>query len=271
MTGPARSDGPSAPPPEALAAGCAALAAFASGPYDDAGIADAATLITGTVAYLDTAARTGGLTSVTTVTTVTTYLAMTAGQLPPLLARAGDWLTAEITAGRVTAARPLPGLAGLAREASEVAAACACSLDHALATSRELTKALLGPEPDFAGDVPYDDLNTIQAASLTLEAAGYLTAAVQGGGITNPATLTGLTAGLATAAYRLAPLLAWAGDWLGIEITVGRVIGGRPLPELSAAARGGLEAAAAHAAQLARALEAAHTLTAALRLAGSGP
>jgi hypothetical protein len=208
---------------------------------------------------------------VNTVNTVTTCLAMTARELRPLLAWAGHWLSAEITAGRLTAVRPLCDPAGLAREAGTVTAACAASLDCALTGSRELTRTLLGPDPDFAGGVPYDDLNTIQAASLTLEAAGYLAAAVPGGGVTHPATLTGLTAGLAAAAYRVAPLLAWTGDWLSTEITAGRVTGNRPLPELSAAARDSLDAAATHAAQLARALQAARKLTAALRRAGGSP
>jgi hypothetical protein len=108
MPGPARSSGPPAPAPQALAPASAALAA---GPYDDAGIVDGATLAAGTAVYLDTAARQGGLTAVTTTETLTTCLAMTAGRLPPLLNWAGDWLSTEITAGRVTAGVPLPELA----------------------------------------------------------------------------------------------------------------------------------------------------------------
>jgi hypothetical protein len=53
----------------------------AAGPYDDSGITDAAALAAGTAAYLDVAARRGGLTAVTTVGVVTACLAVTAGRL----------------------------------------------------------------------------------------------------------------------------------------------------------------------------------------------
>jgi hypothetical protein len=130
---------------------------------------------------------------------------------------------------------------------------------------------MIGPEPDFAVAVPYDDLDTVRAASLSVETADYLAAAVAGGGVTDPGTLTGLTAGLAAAACRMAPLLAFAGDWLGNEIAASRVISGRPLPELAAAARDTLENSAKLAAQLARALQAARKLTAVLRRADETP
>jgi hypothetical protein len=269
----ASSDGPPPLTTEALATACAALVAFAAGPYDDAGIIDAATLAADAAIYLDTAARKGGLTSVSTISTVTTCLAMTASELSRLLPWARDWLSAELTAGRVTADLPLHDLDGRAREAWAGAAECASNLDGACRVARELTRAMIDPGPDFTDDVPYDDLDTMHAAGHGLDAAHYLAEAVQGGGVTGPATLAGLTAGLATASSPVASLLAWFEDWLSAELTAGRVIGEQPLPELAVDARTTLETAAARAAGLARALQAAHDLTAALRLDGetAGP
>jgi hypothetical protein len=249
------------------------LSAFADGPYDDALVTDAAALFGDSVAYLDAAARRGGLTSVTTVTTVTTCLAVSAGRLQPLLAWLGEWLSAEITAGRVTARRPLTDPAGTARELGAVTAERASRLSHALGVAREAARAMPGPEPDFAGGVPYDDVDTVQAAFLGSQTAEFLAAAVQGGGVTSLGTLAGLISVLAAAASRVAPLLTWLGDWLTAEITAGRVTGNRSPADLAAVAQGAHETAAGHAARLARALRAGNQLATALRHAGqpAGP
>jgi hypothetical protein len=264
VTDPARGDGLPAPAPEALAAGFAALAAFAAGPYDDRGVTDAASLAADTFAYLDTAARRGGLTAVTTVGVITACAARASRVLQPALPRAGDWLGEQISEGRVTGGRPPAELARLARRGGALTAGCAGGLAGALGDAHDLVRGMIGPEPDFAGAVPYDDLDTVRAATLGAGTAEYLAAAVAGGGVTGPATLTALYAGLAAAFRGAAPLLAWSGDWLGNEITAGRVIGGRPLPELAAAARESLETSATLAAHLARALQSARNVSAAL-------
>jgi hypothetical protein len=74
MTDSARGDGLPVPAPEALATAFAALAAFAAGPCDDCGVGDAASLAADTAAYLDTAARRGGLTAVTTVGVISDFV-----------------------------------------------------------------------------------------------------------------------------------------------------------------------------------------------------
>jgi len=265
VTDSARGDGLPAPAPEALATAFAALAAFAAGPYDDCGVTDAASLAADTAAYLDTASRRGGLTAVTTVGVITACLARTSRLLQPDMGWAGDWLGEQISAGHVTGDQPPAELARLARQAGTLAAGRAARLAGALGDAHELARDMIGPEPDFAAAVPYDDLDTVRAATLIVETAEYLAAAIQDGGVTVPATLTALAAGLAAAFGRAAPLLAWAGDWLGYEITAGRVIDARPLPELAAAARDTLETSAARAARLARALHSARNLSAALR------
>jgi len=138
----ARSDEPPPLTTEALATACTALVAFAAGPYDDAGITGAAALAADAAIYLDTAARKGGLTSVSTISTVTACLAMTAGEVSRLLPWAGDWLSAEITAGRVIGEQPLPELAANARTTLETAAARAAHLASALQAAHDLTATL---------------------------------------------------------------------------------------------------------------------------------
>jgi|HubBroStandDraft_2_1064218.scaffolds.fasta_scaffold142690_2 hypothetical protein len=54
---------------------------------------------------------------------------------------------------------------------------------------------------------PYSDASTASAADLAAETARYLNYAAAKGGITDPATISAITASLAIAAYRLTQLL----------------------------------------------------------------
>ena len=88
---------------------------------------------------------------------------------------------------------------------------------------------------------PYSDAGTA-AADLAAETARYLNYAAAKGGITDPATISAVTASLAIAAYRLPQLLNAISEWLRAETTAGRIAdehgprkskagqGGRPWP-----------------------------------------
>ena len=121
----------------------------------------------------------------TTIGAVTAVLSRTVRGMGPPLARAGDWLRGEVTAGRVAGGRPAPELVRLTRLDGEVTAGSASSLASALGTAHELIREMIGPEPDFTAVVPYNDLDTLEAAHLCPETAAYL-AAGQGGGVSAP-------------------------------------------------------------------------------------
>ena len=70
---------------------------------------------------------------------------------------------------------------------------------------------------------PYADASTASAADLAAETARYLNYAAAKGGITDPATISALTASLATTAYRLPQLLNTISEWLRAETTAGRI------------------------------------------------
>jgi hypothetical protein len=137
-----RSGGTPALTPETPDVAFTALAALSGGPYNDTDVNDVANLAADAAVYLGTAVQEGGVTAASTIAIATAFLAITAGQMPALLAWAGDWLSAEITAGRVTGGRPLPGLAAAARGTLEAAAWRAADLACALESARDLTAAL---------------------------------------------------------------------------------------------------------------------------------
>ena len=113
------------------------------GPYDNAVTSRQAELAADAVRYLNYATR-DGITEPATAAVITGHLADAAYRLPQLLAQLTDWLTREITAGRVASDHGEPALllAADARdqltEAAEQAARLARALDHARQLARTL-------------------------------------------------------------------------------------------------------------------------------------
>jgi len=120
---------------------------------------------------------------------------------------------------------------------------------------------------------PYSDADTTAAAGLAAEAVRYLNYATPRGGLTEPATIAAVAAGLATALYRLPQLLYQIRDWISTENTNGRIADDhhRPPQQLTDAARVLLNRAADHTDRLASDLSDIHNLTATLHTAGGPP
>jgi hypothetical protein len=119
---------------------------------------------------------------------------------------------------------------------------------------------------------PYADTDTDTAAGLTAETIRYLNYAAPRGGITEPGTVAGVAAHLATAAYRMPQLLTQLAEWLAAETAEGRIADdhGRPAWQLAEAARALFWEATEHAEHLASALNAARNVTATLHAAAPG-
>jgi hypothetical protein len=116
---------------------------------------------------------------------------------------------------------------------------------------------------------PYADASTAGAADLAAETVRYLNYAAAKGGITDPATISALTASLATAGYRLPQLLNAISEWLRAETAAGRIADDhrRPPDQLTARIRTAITHTADSAEELAAALAAVHNLTATLHTA----
>ena len=116
---------------------------------------------------------------------------------------------------------------------------------------------------------PYADASTAGAADLAAETVRYLNYAAAKGGITAPATISAVTASLATAAYRLPQLLNTVSEWLKAETTAGRIADDhrRSPDQLTARIRAAATHAADSADSLAAAVAAVHNLTATLHTA----
>ena len=116
---------------------------------------------------------------------------------------------------------------------------------------------------------PYSDADTAAAADLAAEAVRYLNYAAPRGGLTEPATIAAVAAGLATALYRLPQLLYQVRDWLDAENDAGRIADDhrRPPVQLTDATRVLLNRAADHTDRLASDLTDIHNLAATLHAA----
>ncbi len=108
----------------------------------------------------------------------------------------------------------------------------------------------------------------VTTAQLTASLAGRTHAAAKGG-ITDPATISALTASLATTAYRLPQLLNTISGWLRAETTADRIADDhrRSPDQLTARIRAAIAHTADNAEELAAALAAVHNLTATLHTA----
>jgi hypothetical protein len=131
-------------------------------------------------------------------------------------------------------------------------------------TTAQLTASLAGLAVG-----PYSDASTAGAADLAAETIRYLNHAAAKGGITDPATISALTASLATAAYRLPQLLNTISEWLRAETTAGRIVDDhrRSPDQLTARIRAAIAQAADSADGLAADLAAVRNLTARLHTA----
>jgi hypothetical protein len=116
---------------------------------------------------------------------------------------------------------------------------------------------------------PYADASTAAAGDLAAETIRYLNHAAAKGGITEPATISALTASLATTAYRLPQLLNTISEWLRAETTAGRIADDhrRSPDQLTARIRAAITHTADNADALAASLAAVHNLTATLHTA----
>jgi hypothetical protein len=135
---------------------------------------------------------------------------------------------------------------------------------HAPDTAARLAAALAA-----LCDGPYADADTAGAAELTAQASRYLCYAAAKGGVTDPATIAGLTASLAAVAGRLPQLLNTISQWLTAETAAGRIADDhrRTPDQLTARIRAASAQAADSAEFLAAALAAVHNLTATLHTA----
>lgn len=127
----------------------ACLVALVHGPYADADTAVVGGLAAEAVRYLNHAAPRGGVTDPATVADVTADLATVAYRLPQLLGALGDWLNAEVAAGRLADdhRRPPALLTARVRAAMGQAAEHAGSLATALSSAHNLAATLhaVGP------------------------------------------------------------------------------------------------------------------------------
>jgi hypothetical protein len=121
---------------------------------------------------------------------------------------------------------------------------------------------------------PHDDAGTAGAARLAAEVVRFLDYATMphADGLTEPATIYAITGELSSAVYRLPQLFGQLADWLTGAMNAGHLADdhGRPVHQLTDAARDVLAEAMGHADRLGRALAAAQSLTAGLHLAGGG-
>jgi hypothetical protein len=128
-------------------------------------------------------------------------------------------------------------------------------------TAAQLTASLAG-----LTDGPYTDAGAASAADLAAETIRYLNHAAAKGGVTDPATIAALTAGLAIAVHQLPQLLNTVSEWLRAATAAGRIADDnrRPPDQLTARIRAAITQAAEGADDVAAALAAVHNLTATL-------
>ena len=140
-------------------------------------------------------------------------------------------------------------------------------------TDSQLTPAQLTASLAALVNGPYADTSTAGAADLAAEAIRYLNYAAPRGGITEPATVATVAAGLATAAYRMPQLLAALGGWLEAEAAAGRLADDHRRPPALQAdrTRAAIRTASDQAGSLAAGLSAVHNLAATLHAAGPAP
>lgn len=129
------------PPPNDYAA---RLTVQTDGPHDDATTIGTATVIAESVRFLIYASIRGGVTEPATVYTVSGELTSAAYRLPQLFGQLGEWLTAEASAGRITAdhGRPTWQLVAELRVALAEATEHAVRLSATLAAFQSLTSTL---------------------------------------------------------------------------------------------------------------------------------
>jgi len=128
-------------------------------------------------------------------------------------------------------------------------------------TPAQLTAALAGL---LHG--PYADALTAEAGDLAAETTRYLAYAATQGGITDPATISALTASLAITIYRIPQTLNAIGAWLTAETAAGRIADDhrRPPAQLTDRIRSAITQATDNADALAASLAAIRNLTATL-------
>ena len=128
-------------------------------------------------------------------------------------------------------------------------------------TPAQLTAALAGL---LHG--PYADALTAEAGDLAAETTRYLAYAAAHGGVTDPATISALTASLAVTIYRMPQTLNAISAWLHAETAAGRIADDhrRPPAQLTDRIRSAITHAADNADTLAASLAAVRNLTATL-------
>ena len=124
------------------------LSQRASGPHDDQATAQVAELTAEAIRYLCYAAAHGGMTEPVTVYVVTGELSAAVYRLPQFLTRVSEWLTAEISAGRIAGSRPAGQLSDDARALYGEAAGHAAALAAALGSAHNLTSSLRASTPE---------------------------------------------------------------------------------------------------------------------------
>ena len=131
--------------PDQLTAG---LAALIHGPYADTSTTAAADLAAGSIRYLNYATR-GGISEPATIAAVTGSLTLAASRLPQLLHAVGQWLVAELAAGRVADDhhRTPAQLTDRIRDTISQASDNADELASALSAVQNLTAALHSTTP----------------------------------------------------------------------------------------------------------------------------